>query len=295
MLVFMKYCYFFLFFSLALIACETSKEKLPTQLLFGHRGAGPDVYQNELLENTLPSVKYALQVLDGCEIDIQLAADSTIWIYHDDQIGHFCTTADSNSFCIPKTNSVELDTIKQCRQGVSDQLYRLETVFKELKKDQFSNKWLSLDVKGYFDERCFPHRNAPSAYFDPFAQELVKLIREYDLADRVLIETGYTYFLDQIKALHPSVGCHIINYDDFPTALNNALKKGYDGVSSSIKDSTLTKALVEEAKANQLAVQLWPIKNEQLLKRAIELNPFSMQISGVDLNSSAIRDVKSAD
>ena len=288
----MKYRYFFLFLSFSLIACQPSEEKLPTQLLFGHRGAGPDVYQNEFLENTLPAVKHALQFLDGCEIDIQLAADSTIWLYHDDKLGHFCNTADSNSFCIPKSSVSELEAIKQCREGVSDQLYRLETIFKELAKNEFSNKWLSLDVKGYFDERCFPDRNAPSSYFDPLAQQLVKLIRQYDLADRVIVETGYSYFLDQIKTHHPSVGCHLINYDDFPSALNKAIEKGYDGVSSSIMDSTLTKQLINEAQANQLAVQLWPIKNEELLKKAIKLNPFSMQISGLDLTSSSIRDIK---
>ena len=52
-----------------------------------HRGGGNDCGPGlPCWPNTLPAVLHGLDTLDGAEVDIQLTADGTLWLGHDNQV-----------------------------------------------------------------------------------------------------------------------------------------------------------------------------------------------------------------
>lgn len=252
-------------------------------LLFGHRGSGSGVYDGRLIENTLPSVSYALQFLDGTEIDLQMSADGTVWIFHDDEITHLCDTVPAAFPCVPLATDAYLKKQRICREGVEDKIYRLEEVLPLLNQPEFSDRFLSLDVKGYFTEACFKGRNASKEYLEQMAEEVHRLIREYQLADRVIIETSYTTFLDKMKALNPNVRCHYLGYHDFTSKMVKTLKKGYDGITFNLRDTSVYEANLQLAKDEGLEIQLWSVHSREELEKVLPLNPFAIQISKIPI------------
>lgn len=262
-----------------LMGCNAKKE-IPENLQFGHRGSGAGVYKQQFMENTKPSVEHALTHLDGCEIDIQMSKDGTIWVYHDDDLNHFCDTT-KTSVCIPQSNDSFITEAMQCREGVSDRIYRLEEIFKLFDNPDFSTKYLSLDVKGYFQTSCFEARNASESYFKQMADNFCKLVKKYELADQLIIETAYTNFMDFVKEQIPEIRCHLIGYDDFDGEIAKAIAKNYEGISFSMFSDDLDEAAIKRAREAGLEVQIWPINNLEMLQRAKAMKPFAMQLSAV--------------
>lgn len=276
-----KYLYLI---ALILLVNSCNSEEKPDvafeNLYFGHRGSGANVYEAKYIENTLPSVDFAMNYLDGCEVDIQMSKDGTIWLYHDDMLGHFCDATESNSLCIPNSTDALIEDLQQCRENQRDRIYKLDEVLKLLyEQKNKQKKFLSLDVKGYFDSLCFPYRNAPDTYFNKMAKELVLMVEKYGLADRIIVETDYTIFLDAIKNANERIRCHLIGYSDFPDVVSRAIAQNYDGVSFSLYDESITVQEVQKAKEKGLEVQVWPINDTTQLQKAKEMRPFSMQIS----------------
>lgn len=279
-------CFYIIFLLFLIISCvpEKKSNKIPENLIFGHRGSGANVYNEKYIENTLPSVEFALENLDGCEVDIQMSADGTIWLYHDDMLGHFCDTVDKTALCIPTSKDSLIQQIIQCREGISDRIYTLDETFLVLSQPKYINKFLSLDVKGYYDSLCFPYRNAPESYFKKMAKELVFMVEKYDLSDQIILETGYTQFLDEVKKYNQDIRCHLIGYENFNDVADRALNNNYEGMSFSLYDSSITVESVKCAKEKGLEVQVWPINDSVLLKKAKAMKPFAMQISKLNFS-----------
>ncbi len=262
-----------------LMGC-TPKKEIQANLKFGHRGSGAGVYEQKLIENTVPSVLYALTRLDGCEIDIQMSQDGTIWVYHDDNLNHFCDTT-KTPVCIPKSSDLFIESTMQCREGVRDRIYRLEEILKLFNENDFATKFLSLDVKGYFQTTCFEARNAPEQYFEEMAANFCSIVTKYKLSNQLIIETNYTNFMDFVKEQIPNISCHLIGYEDFDDKVEKALAKNYEGISFSMFSDDLNAAAISKARNLGLEVQIWPINNQEMLQRAKKLNPFAMQLSKV--------------
>lgn len=263
-----------------LLGCDSKKEILEN-LQFGHRGSGAGVYNEQFIENTKSSVLNALNHLDGCEIDIQMSREGTIWVYHDDDINHFCDTT-KRPVCIPQSNDSFIASALQCREGISDRIYRLEEIFKLFTTNEFKDKHLSLDVKGYFQSTCFEARNAPEDYFKKMATNFCKLVKQYKLSDQLIIETNYTNFMDFVKEEIPAIRCHLIGYEDFEDKMEKALAKNYEGISFSMFSDDLNKTAISKAKKVGLEVQIWPINNSEMFQRAKQLKPFAMQLSKIE-------------
>src|SRR5690554_3095440 len=64
---------------------ENPLSSIPKNIKFiGHKGSGT-ISENgniNLRENTWKAIVNAMELIDGSEIDIQLSADSTFWIFH---------------------------------------------------------------------------------------------------------------------------------------------------------------------------------------------------------------------
>lgn len=263
---------------LFLFSCEEQENRNSyTNLKFGHRGSGTNIYQGCLVENTLPSIAFAFSKLDGCEVDIQMSKDGTIWVYHDDIIGYYCDTLLTLNQCIPQSSDAFIREVKQCHDSIRTRIFTLQEVFELLSLPEYSSKFISLDVKGYFDSICFPYRNAPTEYFHEIGEELLRLSFLYGVEEQLIVETSYLDFLTYIKERNKNIKCHLLGYEDFLAVADKAIANNLDGVSFSLYDSSFDKSHVDQAKEMGLKVQVWPIKNKEMLKKAIEFKPFAMQ------------------
>ncbi len=269
-----------IFITSFLFSCnKQSSDNVETKFL-GHRGSGCSLLQQGYMENTIPSIENAFKYFDGVEVDIQMSKSGTIWIYHDGIIN----ACDTNSkFCIPNSIDSTLENITICHYAYKDRLYKLEELFELLESNQ--SKFVSLDVKGYYPNFCIPANNVSESYQKQFAKELIKLINNYGLENKILIETDYQYFLDCIKIQKPELNCYLLSYQNFNKALNVALQKTYDGISSNFQDTSLNKECILNAHKNKLKVQIWTPNNEEDLRRILLLKPDFIQTDNSDAKS----------
>lgn len=278
-----------LFLFVLFLLCFCKKENTQSQkepLVIGHRATGHGV-QGGFIENTLPAVKEALKYADGVEQDIQMSSDGTIWIYHDALFDHLCAGnegTDSLWKCIPTTPDSVISDIKLCREGVQSRIFKLEELF-ELYRD-YPNKYLSLDVKGYFDEACISTLNVSNTYLEGLANGLYALMDEYDMHDRVFVETNYTRLFEVLKEKDPKIICTLLGYEDLNEKLNRSIENQWDGISFNFSDSTATVANARRVVEADQLLQLWTIYGAEGYRNALELHPTTIQVSELELLKS---------
>lgn len=271
---------------LLITACSNndSNVEIPTTLLIGHRASGAGV-KSGFIENTLTAVKESLKYADGVEVDIQLSKDSTLWIYHDDLLNYNCEGDSSLSNlmgnCIPSLSDNVISTIRICREGVTDRIYRLSELFELY--ESYPDKYISLDVKGYFNESCIAANNVDGNYLNVVAEEIYQFMEGYDMADRVFVETNYTYLFDRLKEKDLKIQCHLLGYKDLNEKTERCLENDWQGISFNMNDSSLTAENVKALKDAQLALQLWTVNSEDDFRAALRAKPAAIQVSSIEL------------
>ena len=241
--------------------------------LLGHRGTGFTAYSNSTLpENTLPAVKLGLSDLHGVEVDVQMSSSGTVWLFHDAALP---ACGEDTFHCLPKVTDAELEALNSC---LPEELHlvRLEEVL-DLMRTNYPDKWISLDVKGYFEEACFPGRNAPVEYQQVIARKIVALTEEYQLVDQVLVETNYWEVLDEVKTLNPAIKTFLLGYDNLQEVTKMAKQKGYSGLSFNFFSPTVTPEAVQQVYEQGLLLQFWTPNDLEALERAVALSPDFIQ------------------
>ena len=275
-----------IFFCISALFAGCSPEPAPEYngpLLFGHRATGRGV-QEGFIENTIPAVVEALKYADGVEQDIQMSADSTLWIYHDDRLDYLCDADTDYALrygCIPNTPDSVLHKIQICRGGVRDRIYTLESLFERFR--EYPDKYVSLDVKGYFEEECIPGHNVSPEYQKAVARRIYRLVTDYGMRHRVFVETDYTRVFEELKALDPKIRCTLLSYADLADSFHRSARAGWDGVSFNLDDSTATRAITEKSRRRNQILQLWTIYSKDDFKKALKLQPTTVQISDLKL------------
>ncbi|MEX0966885.1 MAG: glycerophosphodiester phosphodiesterase [Bacteroidia bacterium] len=251
--------------------------------ILGHRGSGNTGYNSlGLTENTLPSILKAMELLDGVEIDIEMSRDSVVYVFHDSKIP---ACGNIHLSCIPTSVSSQINAHNQCLPE-DERIPTLREVFQALKENNYQ-KFVSLDVKGWFEEECIPGHNVNKVYQEVIAAEIAQLIEEFQLAGKVFVETNYTVVLDEMKRIQPETPTYLLGYGKLPHNIEYALKQGYDGISFSSFDSTLTQENVETLHQSGLKLQLWTPNESQHLLKAKEYHPHFIQTDNV-LEAKAI-------
>lgn len=270
--------------ALLLTSCgDDVKQSPPNTLILGHRGTGSGV-RDGYLENTPAAVREALKYADGVEQDIQMSADGTLWVFHDGAFEHLCEPAyhgDTEWACIPTTPDSVIAELRICRDGVEERIYRLEELFELMQS--YPDKVLSLDVKGYFDERCIPGGNVWNEYLEEAAHGLADGLKRYDMTQRVFVETDYVPVFAVLKASDPEIRCHLLGYGDLSEKTARVVGNGWDGVSFRLSDTSLTDANVRNLKEAGLGLQLWTVSNMEEYQYADSFRPTTLQVGGVDL------------
>gem|GEM_PF-5297292 len=110
--------------------------------VLGHKGSGTfGEYGNKFRDNSIGGILKAIGLLDGAEFDLQMSADSTLWLFHDHVMlncnGELANIASMTDSSI-KANSV-------C--NYASEVDRLEDLVKALDKAKYQTKMVSLDLK----------------------------------------------------------------------------------------------------------------------------------------------------
>jgi glycerophosphoryl diester phosphodiesterase len=277
---------YLLLISLLLLVFSSCKKQETTDVktkFLGHRGAGiSHNASTKPIENTLESVEFGLNIFNGFELDIQMSKDSIIYVFHDAEI----ITPNLKS-CLPNLESSIIDTISLFRNKYKYNIDRLEEIF-QLIAEQDSTYFISLDVKGYFENGCFETRNASHHYFDVMAEKLANLINKYEFTNTVFVETDYATFLLEIKNRNKDIKCFVLGYSNFEQVMKKAMKNDFDGISFNIADTLINEETIFNAHKKGLLVQFWTPNSEEDLVRAISLNPDFIQTDNENYKSFII-------
>jgi glycerophosphoryl diester phosphodiesterase len=263
-------------------ACKTGNEEplKKRTLILGHRGSGTS-QQSDFQENTYESVHNAFEKLDGAEVDIQCSKDGTLWLFHDANLPE----NHQNLLCIPQSSDYEIRNLET--ENVSFTVTPLEEILL-LMSEMEKTSYLSLDVKGYFNNGCFETTEQLNEYFKKMASGLSDLLSDYPLYDQIMVETDYQYFLDLINEHEIGVSTYLLGYNDFKQRMHIALDKSYDGISFNHKDESLTEDDILNAGKENLKIQLWTVNNEDDFKKIIGWSPDFIQTGNVELGEKFI-------
>ncbi len=198
-----------------------------------HRGGGNDCGPGlPCWPNTLPAVLHGLDTLDGAEVDIQVSADGSIWLGHDNevvdcagtQIGCFqdLHNADiaARAYCDGAAPCDPADGSPTCIQHY----VTAEDLFSGI-ADVHPEKKISLDIKGQY---C---RELGVSEAQHMADEVDRLVRSYGMEWRVLAETSQLAFHDELKSRAAPVYTFVVSLGDVDGPLGAAARQGADGIS----------------------------------------------------------------
>ncbi len=209
----------------------------PTVVLM-HRGGGTDCADRitptspvACWANTLPAIEHGFQTLDGAEVDIQLSADGTLWLGHDNEV-YDC--AGNGIGCSQDKRDADLDAVAYCdgtapcTKGSTptclQHYVRLEEVFARL-AGWLPEKKISLDIKGQY---CGSFGIADA---QKMGDEVDRLVRQYGMGGRVLAETEQLAFIDQVTGKGTPIDVFINALGDVDGPLTQAHRQGAAGIS----------------------------------------------------------------
>lgn len=264
-----------------------NKKEQSKALLLGHRATGSNV-KSGFLENTMPAVEEALKYADGIEVDVQMSSSGTLWMYHNSLFTNLCPesqkiTDSLDIHCVLSSPDNLIQKLRLCYDTLQEKIYPLEELMELLSSDKYKDKIVSLDVKGYFDQKCIPGNNVDEKYLREVNDNLYAMILKYNLIDRVIVETDYTFLLKLLKATDSNIQCFLLGYNNLPSKVDKAYALGMDGISFNLNDSTLNNSNVAYLKSKGLKLQLWTINDIGTLDMVMRHNPYSVQISKVEI------------
>lgn len=181
---------------LSLFSCNDKMDiqiSIPDDIKFiGHKGSGPiDKNGNiNLLENTWDAIANAMNNLDGSEIDIQMSADSTIWVFHDHEVLN-CKDSLINFFLC---SDIELKQISKC--NYRNELIQLSSFLSKSKSQNWKNKILSLDLKVLYNPQVNQAFESQVELMTFLGNKLQILFKDsqFDVLFEVFKEPEYAYF-----------------------------------------------------------------------------------------------------
>ena len=235
--------------------------------IIGHRGSGsftPD-------ENTLAGARTGLMNMDGIELDVQLSKDRTLWIAHD---AVFNTCNDIEPPCFAEATDEQIVMLDSCN-GNEVSFSKLEDVFRMI-HEEFPGKYISLDVKAW----------APCKYssldiigeMNVIGDEIIRLIKKYNLHHQVMVESETTTFLKYIMRRDKDVQCYLCVNGDFERGMLIALEAGCHGISFKYKfDEEITGEHIQLLHKKGLRIQLYVVNKPEDIVEAIAMKPDFIQ------------------
>ena len=248
----------------------------------GHKGGGNNTYNPNQIENTLLSFKEGLKTLDGVETDLQMSLDGTIWLFHNTDLGDW-SCASNYHHTIVLMKDADIVKVNMCNGNIHDRVYKLEELisFWSSTPNGFP---ISMHIKLDFEADTInnPLIGGEAAYLSKFAERLKLLFPTIKYPNQINIEVYDATFCTKIHTILPGLKVCLIKEVTFPKQINDALALGYDGVSCSISESTLTLDEVKRAHSNGLIVHIWTCDSNTELLKAYNLKPDFIQTDNLN-------------
>lgn len=241
-----------------------------TTKILGHRGNGIQWSNDTLMDNTIPSIINAIRITEGVEVDIQMSLDETIWLYHDT----YFLDSDSNSFSIPNLSDQQI-LIFLSKKHPNVKFNTLKELFEYFSKNQIK-KVISLDIKTFYNEKCFENTQASNNYQKEIGKKIIKLAQSYNLENQILIESDSKYLLDIFKK-KSDMKTFLLGWSDFNNLVKIAKQKKYSGISHRYSDSEINEKNVLFAQKKGLEIQLWTPNSKSDLEYVLSLKPNYIQ------------------
>lgn len=262
---------FFLFF-----ACQKSDSKklnisIPASMKFlGHKGSGPigENGNSSMIENTWESIEKAIDALDGSEIDIQMSADSTLWVFHD----HVLLDCNNRKVNIGSCSDEKLDSISNCHY--KSEILTFETFINRSISKEWKGKIISLDLKLLYNpillQRFQSSKNLALYLIEKFKRDL------NDLSFMILFEVPsleqYVFFSEHFKNR-----VYLVNHQPSDYFLESEKKRETD-LSLPYRELNVDNSYFENQK-----IQLWTINSPSDFFGSVKLNPNFIQSDNVPL------------
>ncbi len=224
-----------------------------------HRGGG----QSGAGRNTLDGAIYGMSVSDGIELDIQVSKDNTPWVEHNSRISE-CNKKPKKCFINLKDSEIEE------RINCGDfYTVKLESVFEEASKN-YPDAIIVLDCKAWAP--CGISELNPIHSMKKMGDEIIKLAKEYNLEDNIIIDSNVKPFLKEIKK-KSEIKIYYRSFSSLDKAVRNAFDVNANGLSLDQNRFNLSIEDIQLLNQKGLKVQLWTIDNKDELKEILNLKP----------------------
>ena len=246
-------------------------------VFFGHKGGGSNAYNNNYIENTLPSVEDGLKSMNGVEVDVQMSLDGTLWMFHHADIGEMsCLSSYHHSLILLKDN--EIDKIQVCSGTKQSRIYKLKELvdYWNSKNEGFP---ISMHIKQDFpiDTLEHPLVGGELVYLLKVADKLALLFPSIQNQDRIFIEVFNRAFCTKIHATIPRMKVLLLKAVSFPQQVESAVNGGYDGISSSFDSALISATEVKRARDKGFNILLWTPDTKAEIIQAYCLKPNHIQ------------------
>lgn len=260
-----------------LFCCSSESEYADTDVeIVGHAGAGFASMNNPLPPNSLESILRAIALgADGVEVDLKIAKDSTIWLYHDQYLEQSTTC----SGCVGELTAEELLNCRYKTGSASGnyaehRLVPLSTLLTEF-NGLSSPPLVSFDIKF---SQCGPEH--------AFANALHSLLLTYNAKSWTEI-TGFSLeLMETMKSLDSTYTC-LLESKTPESSLDKIIQKELDGVVANELDFTPTLSLQYQQAG--LKIALFGLSNRSNSERALLLEPDQVQTDNVELIRALIK------
>ncbi|MDT8413514.1 MAG: glycerophosphodiester phosphodiesterase family protein [Vicingaceae bacterium] len=224
----------------------------------GHGGIGLQSIYNQLPENSMASIKKAIEVYntDGVEVDVQMTKDYKLVLYHDNKLE---TSTNGYGF-IYEHNLTELSDIKFDKDVyvnvfLNEKILSFSTLLAYLSNRKYPPQ-LHLDLRQWLYDKSIHTSNE---FFFIYATEIVNLIYRYNYQQHTFINSSDLDLLKIFKGLDASLNL-TIESNDIYYASDLAKENNLYGIVAN--DKLITKSDIDYAHSKNVKVMLFNMRSQ---------------------------------
>lgn len=225
-------------------------------LLVAHRGAS-----GYAPENTMAAFRLALEMkVDGIELDVHMARDGSIVVIHD-------LTVDRTSNGRGRVGAMTLPELQSLDAGSW-----FNAAFPKKARPEYAGQQIPTlhEVIELVRNRArlYIEMKDPDLYPDSLESELLSIVRQHEMQDRVVFLSFNQRALRRMRELDPAIPIALLTSRLTGDPVKSALSLHASGLA--VLHKRLTPALVEKVLGSGLSLIAWTVDSPKDLGRMIE-------------------------
>lgn len=219
-------------------------------------------------ENTMSAFYEAERLgADAIELDVHLLFDGTLVVHHDRDLGR-CEAPTDSIYEYRSSNIKSFSVGEKFDSSYQKEVIPLfEEVLQFLQRNQLI---LNVEIKNDF------------GFITDVSGAVIHMLEEYHMKDRCIISSFDHHVLQDIKQKYPAYKVGILYASTFGIDIVDYAKQyHFDALHPCF--TTVTKALVEKAHQNGIAVNTWTVNTAENVKRMKECGVDSVISNEVEM------------